>query len=821
MAAGEWGVPRDMAHFTLATLAQCGILAVQRQGRTVPLDLMPMTGIESADAIIPGELISQADRETLMTHCPFLAPSGGWPSFGLRQQREAWQALLKFKSSFETVLAETAQRSAAVERYSAFSSFDFASLRETGDALARVLSEIKVSYHAREGVERFLAAWRASGLTAPDVDRIRKTHRFFTRFAENFIHIALYLRHPAVEAACGADAEIARRRDAVALMLDDPLTFVVPDEGTQIGAAFDLFREVYAEGYDRGHRDWNKARQPAKLDRSQERMMQLFDRLSLIEQLDRPPALDALLSSRRNAAAGACGRSVAEELLRSPVCGCGFHLGMAAAGAAADDTGARIDGAFTAYRDILAAPETLEALTAHAFALRDMDGGVAERLDKLAACLRDRKGAPHALLDLLDDRTVAEIGRALSGSMKVQQRSIRSLTDELAGKKLTPRRLRQIFDQWAGQEQENTLLSVDGREPSGGADAQCAPCWWPRLHPGLFGGNAGQVDPDVAGAIGRQLEAHYPAAQLQKRLAALDEGELASFISGESFHTAALQAAWPLLVKRTLEQSAGRFKAPGASRHALPEVADALNSRFKALESAHRWCAEDFPHRLRARVHAAALWTDQWAAAGSRTAADRFIAAVAHQATDWLETLAPVETVDCADSPVVLVLDALAPDVWLETAERLGAALDGAQTGWRRLRSAPGTVDSLAALFAFPADRDPVEAFAVAGATYVTLRGDEERPVTDLIDPLDKDGARIVRFNLLDGAAHGAKLPLNLMPQVLASALSRHLPPLVAQCAARRRPLLLTADHGLSWNKGALTHGKGGVFEEAVVRVTW
>jgi hypothetical protein len=32
---------------------------------------------------------------------------------------------------------------------------------------------------------------------------------------------------------------------------------------------------------------------------------------------------------------------------------------------------------------------------------------------------------------------------------------------------------------------------------------------------------------------------------------------------------------------------------------------------------------------------------------------------------------------------------------------------------------------------------------------------------------------------------------------------------------------VLTADHGLSWTNGKLFHGKGGVFEEAVLKVEW
>ena len=326
LSSGPWGVPRETAEFVLVTLAQCGILALLRQGRTIPLDLMPMTTIETADSVVPGELISQADRDTLTKECTFLAPSGGWPSFGLRQQRDAWQSLIKFKNTMESVLQETALKSGTVDGYSAFLSFDFTSLRTKGEALAHVMQEVKVSYHAREGIERFCAAWRKSELTAGDIELIRKAHRFFIHFADKFIFIAHYLRNQSVENVCAIDADTARRRDAVRVMLDDPLTFVVADEGIQIGAAFELFRDYYGSLYQKKHKEHYAAVTTPVLNRSQERMVSLLERLSQIEQIDRPPEIDKLLNSIRSSGKSVCNRSISEEMLRSPVCGCGYQV---------------------------------------------------------------------------------------------------------------------------------------------------------------------------------------------------------------------------------------------------------------------------------------------------------------------------------------------------------------------------------------------------------------------------------------------------------------------------------------------------------------
>jgi hypothetical protein len=65
------------------------------------------------------------------------------------------------------------------------------------------------------------------------------------------------------------------------------------------------------------------------------------------------------------------------------------------------------------------------------------------------------------------------------------------------------------------------------------------------------------------------------------------------------------------------------------------------------------------------------------------------------------------------------------------------------------------------------------------------------------------------------------KFPLHQFPATLGTLLSRHLPGMIAQCNKQNRRFVLTADHGLSWTAGTLSHGKGGVFEEAVPRVEW
>ena len=172
-------------------------------------------------------------------------------------------------------------------------------------------------------------------------------------------------------------------------------------------------------------------------------------------------------------------------------------------------------------------------------------------------------------------------------------------------------------------------------------------------------------------------------------------------------------------------------------------------------------------------------------------------------------------------APAVIIVDALPPDVWLQVSEQLGPLISGAAAGWSRLSVAPLTVLSIAALFGFAPGKDPLDEFAAAGAVYHSVKGDEQHPLIELLPPIKPAVPLVVRFGLLDNAAHAMNMPLHALPRTLSTLLIRHMPGIIALCKEQKRRLVLTADHGLTWKSGRLSHGQGGVFEEAVVRVEW
>jgi len=124
-----------------------------------------------------------------------------------------------------------------------------------------------------------------------------------------------------------------------------------------------------------------------------------------------------------------------------------------------------------------------EPLTARAYAIRDIDPAAAGRLEKLCTLVRTDKTSSAPLLDLLDEKTVDEIRDALSGSVRVQSRTLGGLVNSLAGRRLTPSRVRAVYDAWIGSADESTIMAIDSPALSGAAPQR--PSWWPVLHPEL------------------------------------------------------------------------------------------------------------------------------------------------------------------------------------------------------------------------------------------------------------------------------------------------------------------------------------------------
>jgi len=814
LGSGPYGLPVDSALFVFSALAHGGLISLLKHDRPLPIELLRLNRVETADALAPGDVIGKHDRETLINTCSFLSPTGDWASFGLRQQREAWQAVIKFRTSVQNAITDIEKRLSEVAEFSAFEAFDLVGLRSKLEGLRVLSAEIKVSYPAREGLERFLKTWRDIGYTSQDIEYIKRMQRFFNREAEQFVFVNHYARHTAIERITSDNDHIRALHGTVIRMLEQPQLLLEAQDFSGLAAAFEHFRTAYVGAYTEHHGNYYRLFEKKPLTRFAKRALVLLQRLAAVEVLDRPEGMAEFLRQLETPRGTVCKRNPIEELMRSPVCGCGFISGETPKPARETEPQDAIEKYLDDYMTILRGPEVKEALAAHIFAMADAEPQAAGRLRSLKTLLGDERTSSASLLDVLDDAATTELSRALRGRVRIEKRSLKDLVSQLAGRRLTPQQIRNLVERWGAGDADNTVIAVQEDHVNAG-NGPATPSWWPMMHHRLF-----TEEPTVgSGDLEAALEQHYPAAALADRLTRLDDLSLIEFMVTELFHTHALHTAWLLLAERIINGSPWPQTATADSRHVDPGKATKIRRRLETLIRICRHRGRPFPDALRVRIAFSKILVDPWASPQLRTLVHQKILAAARAGEQWLATLPAVVPVDLASNPMVVILDGISPDVWLETLEKAIIKLSDMTVSWRRLEAIPVTALSISSLFGFAGD--PLDEFHARGIDYHQVRGNEAYGLADLLPEFQPDKPVIIRVSLVDDAAHAALLRLNEMPRAVCSFLEKELPRLQDLCVKQNRPLTVTTDHGLSLTRTGFSHGKGGVYERAIFRAQW
>jgi hypothetical protein len=301
----------------------------------------------------------------------------------------------------------------------------------------------------------------------------------------------------------------------------------------------------------------------------------------------------------------------------------------------------------------------------------------------------------------------------------------------------------------------------------------------------------------------------------------LDGERLARFAAEEPVYSRAIQAAWMLLAQRVLDETVKAEQIRPVSAHLDPAVAAACVRRLRSLRALAAALCSPSPERLLSRLHCAEVFHDPWATQAIQRKAVKVIDQTERTAADWLDSLPPLSPIDHTQRPVVVVVDALPADVFLAGSQALEHSAPEGEFQWFRLSADPSTVPALAELLGVSAGQDPIEALTARGIRYYRLEGNESHPLTEIMEPLDPHATVVVRLGIIDSSIHGRGARLCDLPDLFSSLIATHMPALLALCKAQARPCVLTTDHGLTFTKGTLSHGRGGVFERAIGRVLW
>ena len=506
--------------------------------------------------------------------------------------------------------------------------------------------------------------------------------------------------------------------------------------------------------------------------------------------------------------------------MRSPVCNCGFIPGEAQMPFETEDPEKAIEKHLDQYLLILKSPDVREAISARIFALTDADPDTVSRLRSLNNFLSDEISSSGAsgLLDLLDDATAKEISKSLSGRIAIEKRGVKGLISSLGGRRLAPNQVHEVVKKWISIDKENTVVAIEDDIENISKSRFSSHSWWAIMHPTLFKEDAGHEIRDIEASLERQ----FPSSELRKSLFKLDDENLLLFLINEPFHSSAVRCAWLLFSERILSGApwpSGYHKIP-IPLHANRETAVKIKRRIETLHKISVLLNAPFPDIFRVRIPLSKIQTDSWATSELRSFADRIIYKTGQTGEEWLSTLTEVMPIDLQENPLVLILDGVSPDVWLETMDGLKLDIADMKHSWFRLEAVPETPSAVSSLFGFSGDAgDAIDEFHSKGIEYHQVKGNEEHGLPDLLPDFHPDKAAVILVSLVDTGAHAAILRLSEMPEAVCTFLEKELPELQNICNRQKRRLIITTDHGLSLTKKGFSHGKGGVFERAIFRM--
>jgi hypothetical protein len=451
---GPFGL--DRAHFDLAVLALVfsGQLTALSKGRKMGLETLDFRSLDRVDQLGPGEMVSR-ELQAVLAGLPFVPRRFKEGAFGYAQQRELWEHVLNWK-------AETVERADNVgveldraRSYRSVAHLDLAGLSGRLERLRKILGEVKMSYRAREGLERLALACREEPESTRLIEEFEILSGFFSNEWQRYLFVQKYLTDPAMEFPAHFE-ELATRRDDLrkqALRVEAPLS---PDLIRRIRGEFQDFLSAYGQAYEEDHRRQKSSERIEPLVKLREgRAYHLLQRLAeirLISVDDDRVKFDRLIDG---AAARTCSRLSPEDLRSQATCECGFRLGEEVTLPRAAEIKAGIERGTLQYLSALRDAPYREKVEASLFGLDEV--GKKSLAEKIRQMLELDLEAPELLkrADKIVDRdAVRVVNAALAGEFVLVSRVLEDLAERLVERSFPKAKLMELVERW-----------IDGESP--------------------------------------------------------------------------------------------------------------------------------------------------------------------------------------------------------------------------------------------------------------------------------------------------------------------------------------------------------------------
>ena len=471
---GDYGLLRYPFEALVLALIFSGNIVPYQGQRKKGLEDVSRNGLQGITTLGKGEILSEEVRQFIPKH-PLIPEKLRKGTFTLPSQEALWSEVKGMKEAEAESLRNLLNRLGWASSFQAFKNLPWDSFRRDVEDVLAQWEEVKVSFPAREGLERFLSAASREPFLSDKLRRIEGLRNFFDH-AERVLFVHQYAGDPRLSIPDRPDyAGLRKGKDEILQFYEKGRISIDGDKTGELMKRFQEFRERYIQAYSEAHRRAKSGEQFAPYEKvRQSRRYQVLARLDQLEMISVPHNRSSVDRSLAAVLQAECNGPSPESLQSNPRCSCGYSLGEEISFPPLQEMEESIDRGIR---------ETLEALASAPYQERFIPylsglDAVGEK-DKAAAMRRALSIIPSQedilprLEEALTPLAVREINEAFRGRVVIVRRDLDQLYGALIQRKYTLTQVRKILREWLREEEvsDTTFVHFTGQAESGGKAA--------------------------------------------------------------------------------------------------------------------------------------------------------------------------------------------------------------------------------------------------------------------------------------------------------------------------------------------------------------
>lgn len=452
---GRWGLSENQIYLLLSALIVSGQLIPYQQGFIIEF--------KDLNQLMTGEITHLAPGKTLSSDLLNYIPNGQF-IWGETEtvptpatQRMMWKEIQQVVRSGRKRIEEI---HTALQRYAQYSLADDLHVNTPLlNRMAMIFNAIGLSSPPSEGIEQFLTCLKETPDMKEELNYIERLHVFFYEYFQTINKWHLYLTHPSLV----LPHDLQAKRDQ---FLMDLAGYKESFEGNfeTLKGRWEEFYENFSQVYREAHEQYylgdyfQVAEQTENLEEAKalKRIAKYTPSLTFeLEWWDIKCKIDDVPKKCHIT-------DLAFELFQNPVCSCGYQIGKQLDSIDIDLQGMCQQG-IRNFLKSLHLPENREKIDSYLTGLKQTGKkDIARQLLKVVDAKVDETHASF-ILSLLNEQNLGHLEQALKGRWKTKILCLPDLVSSLKGRRFPPGKLKQILNDWVGDD-ERTIIHVQDLE---------------------------------------------------------------------------------------------------------------------------------------------------------------------------------------------------------------------------------------------------------------------------------------------------------------------------------------------------------------------